>query len=195
MTLFAVLLFAAGLLTLLLGLVGIIKPIVPLHMPTRKHALAWSGGGIATMIAAAILSPSATKTEGSGGKQELEQRREAAVQNCLQDDKYASQAECATKVRTAFEQRRQGMSDALSMFQLCSKEGTGCPDVTSLDLPYSCQSAFAAAGLALDFQDVGDRKRKWADVTPTKCIDEMALWGMQAKPVFDALATAANRPG
>lgn len=61
LTLIAVLIFTAGLFALLLGLVGVIKPIVRLHMTTRKHALAWAGCGLAAMIFALAASPDKPK--------------------------------------------------------------------------------------------------------------------------------------
>ncbi len=190
----AVMVFAGGLVALLLGLIGIVRPITILRMPTRKRAAGWVVIGFTAMILAVIVGPSETEKQRAGGQQELGQRREAAVQKCLQDGKYASQADCISKVSDAFELRRHGMSDALDKFQQCAKDGSGCPDANSFDLPYSCQTAFEAAGVALYFTDSIDRKRKWAEVKPTECIDEMELWKLQAKPVFNALERAANRP-
>ena len=150
-------------------------------------------GAIAALVIGAGAIAYCSVGNQNGRPNELEHRREAAVQKCLEGDKFGSLADCRSKVEDAFDQRRNGMIDALAKFNLCANAGTGCPDANSFDLPNSCKTSFEAAGLALYFADASDRKRKWAEVEPTQCIDEMALWKLQAKPVFDALEIAAKQ--
>lgn len=58
MKLFAVIIFTTGLVALIFGLIGIIRPVTRLHMPTRKRAAGWVSGGVVVMIIGLLVGPS-----------------------------------------------------------------------------------------------------------------------------------------
>ena len=91
----AVVIFVAGLLTALLGFVGIIKPLARLNMPTRKHALAWVGYGLAAIIFSLATSPDQPKgtvTSVSPTELALRDERPPAVREAAHREAAASKA-------------------------------------------------------------------------------------------------------
>ena len=95
MKLVAVIIFTAGLVALILGLIGIIRPATRLHMPTRKRAAVWAVGGLAAMIFSLVTSPDKPRdAAASETAPELTQtdERPAAVRDAAQREAAASKA-------------------------------------------------------------------------------------------------------
>jgi hypothetical protein len=79
-------LFIVGMIVLVLGIVGLFKPLVNLRMANRKWAGAWIMGGFVVMMVAAVNAPPTIADTPNQGEGQIEpaMRESAAIDACYE---------------------------------------------------------------------------------------------------------------